>query len=174
MRICLYAGSGAGKSTVAAKVYAELKARGHNIELVQEYIKTWAYQQRPVKGYDQVYICANQLHAEDFLFQHGVEYVITDSPLFLQCFYAWKYRLSVWESVVEIVRDFSNSHPSLDIFLDRDGVPFQQNGRYEDEADAKENDVKLLEFLAWMGVKPTVVKTMESEKIVALFEEAIK
>lgn len=173
MRINLYAGSCAGKSASAAKIYAELKARGHNVELVREYIKDWAYQGRAVKGLDQVFICASQLHAEEFLLQHGVEHLVTDSPLLLQCFYAWKYQCPVWEQLVGIAKYFDSKYPAMNIFLDRTGVPFKQSGRYEDEAGALDNDRKMMEFLVWMEVSPRIVRTVDSHDIVALFEEAL-
>ena len=62
MRICLYSGPGAGKSATAADIFAEFKRKNYSIELVAEYIKTWAYEGRKPESYDQTLIFANQLH----------------------------------------------------------------------------------------------------------------
>jgi len=42
--INFYAGPGAGKSTTSAKIFAALKDRGECAELIQEYVKTWAWE----------------------------------------------------------------------------------------------------------------------------------
>lgn len=61
MRINLYAGPGAGKSTTAAMQFAKLKIAGHSIELVSEYVKAWAIAKRQVVGFDQIYLMGKQL-----------------------------------------------------------------------------------------------------------------
>ena len=45
LRVNFYGGPGVGKSTLAARVYAELNSAGAvSTELVREFIKTWAYE----------------------------------------------------------------------------------------------------------------------------------
>ena len=60
-----------------------LKAEGFDAELVQEFVKTWAYQQRQLKSFDHVYTFASQLHTEDLYLQSGVNIIVTDSPMLL-------------------------------------------------------------------------------------------
>jgi adenylate kinase family enzyme len=90
-RICLFAGPGSGKSTLAAKIFAALKEQQIQVELINEYIKTWAYTGKVPKSYDQLYVFAKQLNSEDVILRH-VPLLITDSPLLLNSAYPLHYQ----------------------------------------------------------------------------------
>jgi ATP:corrinoid adenosyltransferase len=62
--ISLFAGPGAGKSTSAAYLYAHLKNRGVNSELVREYVKDRAWEERQIGTYDQIYFLGKQVRRE--------------------------------------------------------------------------------------------------------------
>lgn len=147
MRICLYAGAGAGKSTVAAGLYYFLKCKNYNIELVFEFIKKWAYEGKTPKSFDQSYIFGKQLNSEDVFLQCGVKHLVTDSPLMLQVFYAKKYNFGCWSDLNRTAREFEKTYPSLNIFLSREGLQYRQAGRYEDEVTANAVDAELMVFL---------------------------
>ena len=66
LHINFFGGPGVGKSTLAAQLFGYLKAKGFDVELAQEFIKTWAYQRRELRSFDYVYTFAKQLHAETF------------------------------------------------------------------------------------------------------------
>ena len=89
-RICLYAGAGAGKSTTAARIFADLKIKGYKTEYVSEFIKSWAYQGRFPKSFEQMYVFAQQTYLEDSLMPH-VDSIVTDSPILLNVAYSKKY-----------------------------------------------------------------------------------
>jgi len=82
-RICLFGGPGCGKSTTAAYVYSQLKRLGCSVELIQEYVKAWAYEKREVTSFDQVYLLAKQIRMEDLALRNGVKFVVTDSPVYM-------------------------------------------------------------------------------------------
>jgi GTPase SAR1 family protein len=148
MRICLYGAAGCGKSTTAARLFVDLRLREFEprpiIELVTEVIKPWAYMKREVRSFDQVHIFGQQLHNEDFLFQHGVNHIVTDSPLHLQCFYTRLYRKEFWQDLLSISNKWEISHQSLNIFLDGSNIPYEEEGRYQTkpEADAIGRDMQ--------------------------------
>lgn len=173
MRINLFGGPGCGKSTLASKLFADLKAKQHSIELVHEYIKKWAYAKRVPKSFDQVYIFGQQLHAEDLIFQSGVRHLITDSPICMQPYYSKAYNFSMWGELMMIAKRYEAVHPSLNIFLDRTGVIYHQQGRYEDYDKALERDREMRAFLEEQAIPFVTMKTTDYESILEYVENAL-
>lgn len=161
MRVSLFAGPGAGKSAVAAKIYGDLKIRGQSVELITEYIKKWAYLGRVPKSFDQCYVFGKQLQSEDVLFQSGVKNIITDSPVLMQCAYAKKYEFPAWESLLNISKEFDKKYPCCNIFLDRTGIPYESAGRYESYNEAVEMDEKIKQVLEENNQKYETIKTLD-------------
>ena len=170
MRICFYAGANAGKSTVSPGVLHQLKKKGYNVEGVSEYIKKWAYEKKIPRSYDQLYIFAKQLNSEDFFLQYGVEHIVTDSPVFLQAYYARKFGFPQWEQLVEIAQGFEAANPAFNIFLDREGIEWVQLGRYETEEEAIENDKQLQLFMKEHVGDFTTCKSVDFEGIMSTIE----
>jgi len=146
-RICLFAGPAAGKSTTAARLFSELKMRHFNVELVTEYVKTWAHIGRKVKSFDQVYFFAKQIHMEDRLLYSGSNLIITDSPLWLSCTYAKRNKMHGWENLMELAKEFDKQYPAMNIFLDRGDKKYHKEGRYETYDEAIQMDNFMLEVL---------------------------
>jgi hypothetical protein len=84
--INLFAGPGAGKSTLAAGIFYFLKKQGKSAELVQEVAKEWAWSGRTIDAMGQMRILSDQIEKERPLY-NKVEYIITDSPLELALVY---------------------------------------------------------------------------------------
>ncbi len=151
-RVNLFGGPSSGKSTTAAYLFHQLKMREENVELATEYIKTWAYLKRPKRGFDVVYIFAKQLHREDVLLQSGVNIVVTDSPVYLQSFYSDMEGNTTTAGQLEMASQFEAAYPSLNILLDRKGIEFKPEGRYQKNVDeAIEIDNKIEAFLTRTG-----------------------
>lgn len=147
-RINLLSGPCAGKSTIAAYVYAQLKSDGHHIELIQEYVKEWAYEGRKITSMDQVYLFAKQLRREDLVLRSDkIECIVTDSPLALIIYYSMHYEFNSWKNIQAIADEFELQHPSLNIFLERDNIPYSNIGRYETYDEALKVDRGLLNYL---------------------------
>jgi len=135
--INIYGGPGSGKSTTAAAVFAELKLRGYNVELVTEYAKgmTWQNSFKVLKN--QIYVFGKQHH---YLTrpQDQVDFIVTDSPLLMSIAYDMFYEGDNGP-LKKLVKYEYDKMKNLDIYLTRNS-PYQQAGRSQSEEKARELD----------------------------------
>lgn len=135
----LFGGPGSGKSTLAAGVFYELKTCGHNAELVAEYAKEFAWEEKPINKFDQITIFAEQMKREVRLLNQ-VDFIITDSPVLLGPFYEQHYNNG--KSIVEpLVRSYLQELKDLGIqsfnlMLPTPKHPYREEGRYQSEEEA--------------------------------------
>jgi hypothetical protein len=160
--INLHGGPGAGKSTTAAFMFYLLKDRGVNCELVREYVKKWAWDERKIGKYDQIYFLGKQIHEETILLGK-VDFIITDSPVWLNVMYSQKYSPYIHESILYSVRDYydeliRDEHKVVNIVLKR-SKPYNPKGRYQTENQAKELDVDCLAVLEQSKVNYHIYET---------------
>jgi hypothetical protein len=148
-RICFFGGPGSGKSTIAAKVFAELKSRHLPFELVDEAIKGMAWRKIPPQGFDSVWLLGKQIHREDVVLRSGGS-VVTGGPPLQQLVYM-KYRKEpYWFDLLQVIQHFESQYPAVNILLQRN-VPYQTEGRYEsteEHASIIDNDTKAILGLA--------------------------
>lgn len=146
MRVNIYGGPGIGKSSIAAYVFSELKARRVNVELISEYIKSWAWEEKIPKSFDQHYVFAKQLHSEDKILRHDT-HIVTDSPLWMSIGYMKRNKSSFVEECAAICEKFDVVYPhSVNILLKRD-FDYDVKGRYENLDQAIEMDEMIKEIL---------------------------
>lgn len=149
--INILAGSGCGKTTTAAGLFYEMKKRGLSCELVQEFVKNWAYEGREIVQEDQFEILIEQYCREQVLYGK-VDYIITDSPFILSPVYE-KYNYGVNKTEAKammLMEEAKNSDVTHLNFLLNRTKPFVKEGRYETEEQAKEIDVAVKDFL-WLN-----------------------
>lgn len=147
LRICLHGGPGTGKSSLAAWLVGELKFQAISVELVDEYVKAWAWQKIPVQGFDQLYLFAKQLRREEILLRNG-QSIVTDSPLLVILAYSMKYLPELVEPLRQIARQFEAKYPSLNFYLARsEALAYNPDGRYEVPAELAEADKRILDVL---------------------------
>jgi adenylate kinase family enzyme len=145
----LWAGPGAGKSTLAAELFAALKREQVPCELVTEWVKTWAWEQRQIGPFDDVTITANQLHRESILYGK-VEVIVTDSPIGLGAVYEQIYHPD--RNTMGLLcgslraRQLAEGIKILDLYVVR-AKPYVQAGRYEDEEKARQVDRVALRYV---------------------------
>src|SRR5882724_3143811 len=133
-RINLWGGPGAGKSTMAAFLYAELKVLGYNVEFSQENFKPWVYQGRNANGYDDLLLFAQQLHAEEVYLRNGVDFVVVDCPPLMCCVYN-KTRVACHADLVKIAIGYEENYKSINIFRERQNE-YQEHGRIQSSDEA--------------------------------------
>lgn len=139
--INLFGGPGIGKSTLAAALFATMKEQNVNCELVREYVKLWAWQDRKIKHVDQIYVVGKQAQAESILYGK-VDYVITDCPVFLPAVYQKLYYQGdyIAQAARGVMMDASTHHNVIykSYVLSR-GTNFDTEGRYH----SKEESIKI-------------------------------
>jgi septum formation inhibitor-activating ATPase MinD len=154
--IGLYAGPGTGKSTMAAELFVAMKKQNRSVECIHEYVKRWAWQGTPVKGWeDSFYIFAKQLRLESELYGK-VDYLITDSPLGLPVCFEALYRPGqrlVAKAYEEVRRqqDLDGIVTNLDFHLMRK-FSYVPEGRYENEEEALKIDRMIRSLIPGLNV----------------------
>lgn len=140
--INLAAGPGAGKSTNAAGLFYIMKSANYKVELVNEYAKEMTYENRENILGDQLYILAKQNRKLERL-KGQVDYVITDSPLFLSLAYVKDcYHKSFCPLVIELF----NSYNNINFFINRK-KQYQKYGRTQTLGEAIDKDYSVKELM---------------------------
>lgn len=148
--INLYGGPGAGKSTSAARLFSFLKDEDRNVELVTEYVKEWAWQDRKPINYDQFYLFGKQTRKEYTLF-NKVDVIISDSPVELTSYYASLYgtteQKDLFKSMVAVYRKMCETSgvTVVNVFLART-KKYNPSGRFQNESEALSIDKEMRSF----------------------------
>ena len=144
----LFGGPGIGKSTTAAGLFFELKHAMLNAELVHEYAKGPAWEKRYKVFEAQEYIFGKQCFSQHRLWGE-VDYLVTDCPLLLSAVYTPKDYFG--PALIDLVWQAWGAHENFNIVLQRT-KPYVAKGRNQEEAEAKEIDTKVVDFLNAKGV----------------------
>lgn len=151
----LFAGPGAGKSTTAARVFADLKMQGYEVEIAHEYAKdlTWEERHRTIRY--QPYVAVKQMYRVHRLLGQ-VEIVITDSPILLSLVYKGEgYSKSFEDFLIETYRSWT----TLSVLLLRHAdKQYSHRGRRQGEQEAKELDSEIGAVLSYLGIDPLVAE----------------
>jgi hypothetical protein len=162
-----------GKSTTAAWLFVALRDMGASVELCYEYVKKYAYQNRPIEGPMQMKCFGKQVEVESEPLRAGVDVVVTDSPLLLQCYYSRSRGETFWKDMLAQTQWIDERWPSFNVFLDRAGIPYDPKGRYQTHAEAVRVDGEMLDFLEGRGVPFAVVKTVERKVLLGTVAERL-
>jgi nicotinamide riboside kinase len=172
-RINLFAGPGAGKSVTAAGLYYFLGKTGLDVELVREFIKEeMVYNDRFPEGFDQQWIFGSQMHREEKALRNN-DLIVTDCPLLLSVVYTEKYEAPGADAMTSQAIRFERDYPSLNIFLDREGIEYKDAGRYQDLEGALEIDDWIKSILSETNTPYVTFRTIDMEKIISYVETSI-
>jgi hypothetical protein len=175
MRINLYGGAGIGKSRLSEFLADSIGRAGVPIELVQEAIKPQAYRGEWPTPWGNHTIFSKQLERERNWLESGVPNVVTDSPIFLQCFYMARVNAPPTLGCLHTAREWEKSYPAFNIMLERsEDIKYQQAGRYQDQKEAEKIDTEIRRFLDGEGVTYTRVTACDRAGILALALAAIR
>jgi len=172
--INLFGGSGVGKSTTAAHLFAEMKYRGFHVELVREYVKAWAWQGIEVGPFDQIYLLGKQSQYESILYGK-VDYVITDSPLLLCPMYEHYYsgKELIAPAAFNFIEDArSRGVEHLNFVLKRE-FAFDARGRYETPEDCAKIDNAIHDFLKKYDVPYTEISGEGIKRVEQILQSVV-
>lgn len=147
------AGPGAGKSTLAATVFAKLKMLGVNCELVTEFAKDKTWEQNNVALSNQIYVFAKQYFRMDRC-SGKVDVLITDSPLIISPMY--NKDKDIDEPLNRLVAAINGKYTNLYYFVNR-VKRYNPVGRSQTEAESDEISRNLKLMLVDMEIDHTEI-----------------
>lgn len=148
LNINIFAGPGTGKSTVGPGLFNKMKKLGYNVEFVSEYAKDLTYGKDYTKLRDQLLVYSTQLHRYIRLLDHGIDYLIHESPSLMSLVYFKETDILQEKEFKNLVLSIFKNTKSLNIFLERNPkYPYQSFGRNQTLEEAKELDFKILKLL---------------------------
>lgn len=166
------AGPSAGKSTKALGLTSYLKTQRMNVEYHSEYAKDLVWEKRHSTIDDQIYIFGKQAHGL-YTLKNQVDYIITDSPLFLSMFYVHRCcskfkedpKFIDWQQSFEnLVMRTINMYENVNFFVDRGTREYIKEGRVTKYEDALKIDNSIKNLLTDYEIPFTIVSHDESNE----------
>lgn len=136
-----FAGPGAGKTTCAWEVAAELKKKGINCEYVPEYPKELVWEEKYDLLNNQEHIFNEQAKRLARL-RGKVEVIVTDSPILMSHIYGTNNSHEFTQRINEEYSKYYN----FNLFIQR-GKGFQQEGRVQNLRESIELDNRIKNML---------------------------
>lgn len=153
--INLFAGPGAGKSTLAGEIYGWMKRRRVSCEYVPEFAKEITWEDTHELLDNQLLLLAEQ-HRRQYRLLDKVQYIITDSPLLLTCVYLEgshrKYKEDFkrggWDGALyDLALQAHFMTDALNLFVVRGDRKYDPSGRNQTEAEASQIDNHIRQLL---------------------------
>lgn len=142
--INLFGVPGSGKSTCAAYVFAKLKMKGINAELITEFAKDKVWENNTEVFKNQPYIFGKQSYRMSRC-RDKVDIIVTDSPLPLTLLYNQDTILGC--EFDQVVMNVFTSYTNMNFLLKRD-FPYSKIGRHENEEQSKNLESPLKTLLS--------------------------
>jgi hypothetical protein len=164
----MFAGPGAGKTSMRAGTFAELKWRGIDCEEAPEFAKDLTWEERfSILSENQDYVFGKQLHRIKRL-SGKVDVIITDSPILFSIIYDAECDEDFRRHIFRKFNQFSN----LNFFINR-VKPYNPNGRSQTLEQAIEKDKEVKAMLDKYQV-PYITIPGARESVDVVVDEIIK
>lgn len=162
----------AGKSSLMADVFAKLKWKNIDAEMVTEYAKDLVWEERTQTFKNEIYIFAKQ-HHRLFRLNNKVDIIITDRPLILSCYYNRAANGS--QLLDQLVLEEFNKFNNLNFFVNR-VKPYNPNGRNQTEDESNAIGVSLKEMLNENNITYTEItgEPSSADRVVSKILEQLK
>lgn len=119
---------------MAAEVFAFLKKKGINCELVTEYAKSKVWEESFKTLQNQIYVFGKQCHHQ-FICRDHVDVIITDSPLLMNLYYGRDYS----EAFKTVIKEAFDEYDNLNYLVERsDEYGYNPKGRMQTENESWE------------------------------------
>lgn len=164
--INLFGAAGSGKSTTAMGLTFYLRLLGYKTEYVTEYAKDLVNEGSFNKLKHQLYVFAKQLKRMEVVADKGLDFIVTDSPIFLSLFYGQKYD-TAGPMLKELVCSYHNTFINYNVFLER-AVSYDPLLRVQSEEESDQDSKDLKDFLKKHSVVLNAVTTSEELNVKAL------
>lgn len=147
-RICFYGGPASGKSTIGARLFADLKQTGLRVEYAVEHVKNWTFIDREMDGWDQPYLLGRQIQYSHYPLKKGADVVVEESPPELNSWYAEYFKLPIAGNLMNVAWQYSEKYPTLHIFLLRNDNFYDNFGRFQNLKEARNIDTSIYSMLS--------------------------
>lgn len=147
----LYGAPGAGKSTGAAYVFAKLKMRGVNAELVTEFAKEKTWEGSLETLTNQAYVFGEQYERISRLIGK-VDVIVTDSPILFSIIYNQINSKEFEQYVLSVSTQYNN----LNYYIKRT-KKYLQAGRNQNESEASEIGDDIIKMLNTNNIEYSVM-----------------
>lgn len=161
--INLFGGPGSGKTTIAAQLFAELKKRHYDVELVTEFAKDLIMQNNQAALQHQFYVTGVQAH-RIWSAAQKMQVVVVDSPILLGPIYDQRNSKALLDLCVEHHDELNN----LNIFLSRKGVQHSMVGRVHSLTESVGIDNRIHRLLDELKVEYISLEEVGMDKLIAL------
>lgn len=157
--INLFAGPGAGKSTIASELFTEMKKRNDKVEYIQEYAKELTFGKDFTRLSDQLHILGEQ-HHRMYRLRDQVDFLIHDSPFVMGIVYLQKDIHLPKKLYKKLVTEMFKSYNNINIFLERDVDKFgyETYGRNQDLDEAIQKDKEIKDMLKKFDIPFITIK----------------
>ena len=170
--INLFAGPGAGKSTLRADLFGLMKKNQKDVEEVTEFAKDKTWERNFSALSDQLFVLANQNRRLDRL-KDQVEWVVSDSPILLGIHYKTPDYLP--QNFENLIFELWDTYENYNFVIERNH-PYVAKGRNQNEEEAKVIDDSIIHMLQSNDIPYTKVfsgDTAHYEIYKAVFGEEI-
>lgn len=151
--INLFAGPGAGKSTLRADLFGLMKKNKKDVEEVTEFAKDKTWEKNFSALSDQLFVLANQNRRLDRL-KDQVEWVVSDTPILLGIHYKTPdYLPNTFE---DLIFELWDTYENYNFFIERNH-PYDPTGRNQTEDEAREIDSSIIHMLEYNDIPFTKV-----------------
>jgi len=158
----LFGGPGSGKTVKQSDLFSYMKKIGLDCERVDETAKVYVRR----KKWDELnnqYMLSKKYYETIKAYEHEVNFIILDASLLIGLYHneTNEYNTSDKEKTKQKILEYYNSFSNVNIFLNRKGIDYEENGRIETMEKACEIDNYLKNILVENNYPFAEFKTSE-------------